>query len=107
MGRRTLITVTVTIFHPRSSSHGFAPLFYSDFSQRGGIMSCIGCARNSYFGSKPNRTHSDALLISAAGVLKVVKLFAVVLIAATLAACAQSRMSPTNLNYVPPLDRRR
>ena len=54
-------------------------------------MSCIGCARNSYFGSKPNRTHSDALLISAAGVLKVVKLFAVVLIAATLAACAQSR----------------
>jgi rare lipoprotein A len=55
-------------------------------------MCCIGCARNSYVGAKPNRTHIDALWISTTGVLKVVKLFAVVLIAATLAACAQSRI---------------
>ena len=53
-------------------------------------MSFISCARTSYVGIKANRIHLDLPLVSAAGVRNVVKLLAVALGAASLAACAQS-----------------
>ncbi len=53
-------------------------------------MSSIDCARASYGDIEANRIHLDAPLVSAAGVRNVIQLFAVVLGAASLAACAQS-----------------
>jgi len=53
-------------------------------------MSSISCARTSYVDTKASRIHLNALLVSAAGVRNVIQLFAVVLAAASLAACAQS-----------------
>jgi rare lipoprotein A len=51
-------------------------------------MSSISCARTSCV--KADRIHRNALSVSAVGVRKVIRLFAVVLGAASLAACAQS-----------------
>ena len=53
-------------------------------------MSSISCARNLYVRIAANCINRDARLISAAAIRKVVQLFAVVLTAAALAACAQS-----------------
>jgi rare lipoprotein A len=53
-------------------------------------MSSISCARTSYVDIEANRVHLDAPLVPAAGVRNVIRLFAVVLGAASLAACAQS-----------------
>ena len=53
-------------------------------------MSSISCARIAYVDIKANRIHLDAPLVSAAGVRNVIRLFAVALVAALLAACAQS-----------------
>jgi rare lipoprotein A len=53
-------------------------------------MSSIDCARASYVDIEANRIHLDAPSVSAAGVRNVIQLFAVVLGAASLAACAQS-----------------
>src|SRR5260370_31200598 len=53
-------------------------------------MSSISCARIAYVDIKANRIHPDAPLVSAAGVRNVIRLFAVALVAALLAACAQS-----------------
>jgi rare lipoprotein A len=53
-------------------------------------MSSISCARTSYVDIKANHILVSAPLVSAAGVRKVVQLFAVALAAASLAACAQS-----------------
>ncbi len=58
-------------------------------------MSSISCARIVYVDIKANRIHLDAPLVdaplvSAAGVRNVIRLFAVALVAALLAACAQS-----------------
>jgi rare lipoprotein A len=58
-------------------------------------MSFISCARTSYVDTKANRIKANRIylnapLVSAAGVRNVVQLFAVVLGAASLAACAQS-----------------
>ena len=56
---------------------------------RGYNMPSISCAGTSYVDVKANRTHRNAPLVSAAGVRNVIQLFAVVLGAASLAACAQ------------------
>ncbi len=53
-------------------------------------MSSMSCARTSYVDIEANRIHLKAPLVSAAGVRNVIQLFAVVLAAASLAACAQS-----------------
>jgi rare lipoprotein A len=53
-------------------------------------LSSISCARIAYVDIKANRIHLDAPLVSAAGVRNVIRLFAVALVAALLAACAQS-----------------
>ena len=53
-------------------------------------MSSISCVRTSYVDIKANRIHLNAPLVSAAGVRSVIQLFAVGLVAASLAACAQS-----------------
>src|SRR2546423_1731703 len=53
-------------------------------------MSSISCARTSYTDIKANRIHLNAPSVSAAGVRSVIQLFAVALVAASLAACAQS-----------------
>jgi len=53
-------------------------------------MSSISCLRTSYVDVKANRIYHDAPLVSAAGVRNVIQLFAVALVAASLAACAQS-----------------
>jgi rare lipoprotein A len=53
-------------------------------------MSSISCTRTSYVDIKANHILVSAPLVSAAGVRKVVQLFAVALAAASLAACAQS-----------------
>ena len=52
-------------------------------------MPSISCAGTSYVDVKANRIHRNAPLVSAAGVRNVIQLFAVVLGAASLAACAQ------------------
>jgi rare lipoprotein A len=53
-------------------------------------MSSISCVRTPYVDTKANRIHLNAPLVSAAGVRNVIQLFAVALVAAALAACAQS-----------------
>jgi peptidoglycan lytic transglycosylase len=53
-------------------------------------MSSISCARSAYVDIKANRIHLTARLASAAGVRNGIRLFAVTLAAALLAACAQS-----------------
>ena len=53
-------------------------------------MSSISCARIAYVDIKADRSLLNAPLVSAAGVRNVIQLFAVALVAASLAACAQS-----------------
>lgn len=53
-------------------------------------MSSISCARTSYVDFKAKRFHHGAPSVPAAGVRNVIRLFAVALGAASLAACAQS-----------------
>jgi peptidoglycan lytic transglycosylase len=53
-------------------------------------MPSISGARTSYVDAKASRIHRNAPLVSAAGVRNVIQVFAVVLGAASLAACAQS-----------------
>ncbi len=53
-------------------------------------MSSISCTRNSYVDIKANRIQLDVPLVSAVGVRKGIQLFPIALIAASLAACAQS-----------------
>jgi rare lipoprotein A len=53
-------------------------------------MSSISCARTSYIGTRASRICLNASLFSATGVRKAIRLFAVALAAASLAACAQS-----------------
>ena len=53
-------------------------------------MSSISCARIAYVDIKANRFLLNAPLVSAAGVRNVIRSFAVALVAASLAACAQS-----------------
>ncbi len=57
---------------------------------RGYNMSSISCARTSYVDIDASRIFLDEPMVSSAGVRKAVQLFAVVLGAASLAACAQS-----------------
>jgi rare lipoprotein A len=59
-------------------------------------MSFISCTRTSYVNTNANRIYLNAPLVSAAGVRNVVQLFAVVLGAASLAACAQSSVVTKN-----------
>ena len=53
-------------------------------------MSSISCTRTSYVDFKAKHIHLGAPSVSAAGVRNIVRLFAVALGAASLAACAQS-----------------
>ena len=53
-------------------------------------MSSISCARSAYVDIKANRIHLNAALASAAGVRNGIRLAAITLVAALLAACAQS-----------------
>lgn len=66
------------------------PLLPVGFRWRGYNMSSISCARNLHVCTAANCINPDARLISTAAIRKVVQLFAVVLTAAALAACAQS-----------------
>ena len=59
-------------------------------------MSSISDARTSYVDVKINRVHPNAQLVRAAGVRNVIQLLAVVLGAASLAACAQSSVFTKN-----------
>jgi rare lipoprotein A len=72
-----------------SSGHGSAPIGArpkpAEFGSVGVHMSSISCARTSY-----------VPLVSATGIRNVVRLFAVVLGAASLAACAQSSVVTKN-----------
>ena len=71
---------------PIAFRHGYV----SDFGGLEANMSSISCIRSAYVGIKANRIHLDAPLVSAAGVRNGIRLFAVALAAALLAACAQS-----------------
>jgi rare lipoprotein A len=64
-------------------------------------MSSIDCARSSYVAVKANRI-PDAFPVSGARVRNVIQLFAVVLGAASLAACAQSSVVTRNSEFVSP-----
>ncbi len=55
-------------------------------------MSSINCDRTSYIDIEASRILLDEPMVSSAGVRKAVRLFAVALTAATLAACAQSSL---------------
>jgi rare lipoprotein A len=59
-------------------------------------MSSINCTESSYVDIEANRIHLDAPSVSAAGVRKVIQLFAVALGAASLAACAQTSVVTRN-----------
>jgi rare lipoprotein A len=59
-------------------------------------MSSISCARTSHVGIRPIRIGLNPPLISAAGVRNLVQLFAVVMGAALLGACAQSSVVTKN-----------
>src|SRR5712671_7163134 len=65
------------------------PLYLSDSVGWGYNMSSISCARTSCIDLKADRIHLDAPLVSAVGVRNIIQLLAVVLGAASLAACAQ------------------
>ena len=65
-------------------------------------MSSISCAGISHVDNKANRIRLDALLVSAAAVRNVIRLFVVALAAALLAACAQSS-SIRNSELVSPI----
>src|SRR5438876_8106376 len=56
-------------------------------------MSSISCARIAYVDIRANRILLNAPSVSAAGVRNVIQLFAVALVAASLAACAQSSVA--------------
>jgi rare lipoprotein A len=64
-------------------------------------MSSISCAGKSRVDSKANRIRLDALLVSAAAVRHIIRLFVVALAGALLAACAQSS-SVRNSEFVSP-----
>jgi len=59
-------------------------------------MSSIGCARTAYVDIAAKRIYLGVPLVSAAGVRKIIRLFTVVLGAASLAACAQSSVVTKN-----------
>ena len=63
-------------------------------------MSSISCARTSYVGVSPSRIHFCAALVSAIGLRNVIQLFAIVLGAASLAACARSSVVTRNSEFV-------
>jgi rare lipoprotein A len=65
-------------------------------------MSSISCARNSYTEIEANRIHLGTPLVSAAGVQKIVQLFAVALTSASLAACAQSSVVTNKSDFLAP-----
>jgi rare lipoprotein A len=64
-------------------------------------MISISCARDLYVRIAANRIHRDARLISAAAIRKLIQVFAVVLIAAALAACAQSSVVTNRSELLP------
>ena len=64
-------------------------------------MSSIDCAKSSYVAIKANHI-PDAFSVSGARVRNVIQLFAVVLGAALLAACAQSSVVTRNSEFVGP-----
>jgi rare lipoprotein A len=74
----------------RSSGHRSAFFYLSDFSQRGGTMSSISCTRNSHVSIRASHIRLAAPTLISAGPWRAVRLCAVALTAATLAACAQS-----------------
>jgi rare lipoprotein A len=65
-------------------------------------MSSISVVRTSCVDLKANRIHHGVPLISAAGVRNVIRLFAVALAAASLAACAQSSVVTKNSGLFAP-----
>jgi rare lipoprotein A len=65
-------------------------------------MSSISCVRTSCVDVKANRIHHGVPLISAARVRNVIRLFAVALAAASLAACAQSSVVTKNSGLFAP-----
>jgi rare lipoprotein A len=65
-------------------------------------MSSISCAGISCVDSKADRIHPSASLVPAAAVRNVIRLFAVALGGALLAACAQSSVVTKNSEFVSP-----
>jgi rare lipoprotein A len=63
-------------------------------------MSSISCIRTSVVGINPSRIHFNARLVSATGLKNIIQLLAVVLGAASLAACAQSSVVTKNSGFV-------
>ena len=63
-------------------------------------MSSISWTRTSFVGINPGRIHFNAPLVSATGLRNIIQLFAVVLGAASLAACAQSSVVAKNSGFV-------
>jgi rare lipoprotein A len=63
-------------------------------------MSSIDCAGTSCIGVKAKRIRIDASMVSAAAVRNVIRLFAVALAGALLAACAQSSVVTKNSEFV-------
>jgi len=64
-------------------------------------MSSISCARIAHVDIKANRILLNAPSVSAAGVRNVIQLFAVALVAASLAACAQSSVVTKKSELLP------
>jgi rare lipoprotein A len=65
-------------------------------------MSSIDCAGSSCVDVRANRIRLDASLVSAAAARNVIRLFAVALAGALLAACAQSSVVTKNSEFVAP-----
>jgi len=71
-----------------------------DFGRLGVHMSSISCARTSSVEVESIHVHPGAALVSAAAIRRTVRLFAVALGAASLAACAQSSVVTKNSERV-------
>jgi rare lipoprotein A len=95
---------TVRIFsRPRCRPYWTPPLLPVGFRWFGGYnMSSISCVRTSCVDVKANCIHRGVPLISAARVRNVIQLFAVTLVAASLAACAQSSVVTKNSGLFAP-----
>jgi hypothetical protein len=70
-------------------------------------LSSISCARTSCLDLKANRVRPNAPLVSAGRIRNVIQLFVVALERLRLRPALSLLLSPKNLNYLAPADRRR
>jgi rare lipoprotein A len=82
----------------RSCGHGSAFFRLSKFQQQGRAVRSVGCTRNSYLGMSASKIHLAACVRIPARHRIVFRVSAACIVAATLAACAQSPVATSKSN---------